>query len=166
MRTRPKAAAMVFACGAILSGCGGELEISRLQLTASTAAPAPSAPTLRSTTTTLAPTTRATTTTTTRATTTTTVAPTTRATPTTTVAPTTRAMTTTTVAPNTRATTTTTRSSGSGCHPSYDPCVPFASDVDCAGGSGDGPVYVAGPIRVIGPDVYGLDRDKDGMGCE
>jgi hypothetical protein len=50
--------------------------------------------------------------------------------------------------------------SQSGCHPGYDPCVPIASDVDCAGGRGNGPVYVRGPIRVIGPDVYGLDRDK------
>ncbi len=53
-----------------------------------------------------------------------------------------------------------------GCHPSYDPCVPIASDVDCAGGSGNGPEYVRGPVRVIGPDVYGLDRDGDGIGCE
>lgn len=52
------------------------------------------------------------------------------------------------------------------CHPSYDPCVPIASDVDCAGGSGNGPEYVRGPVRVIGPDVYGLDRDGDGIGCE
>ena len=52
------------------------------------------------------------------------------------------------------------------CHPSYDPCVPIASDVDYAGGSGNGPVYVEGPIKVIGPDVYGLDRDGDGIGCE
>ncbi|WP_366863805.1 excalibur calcium-binding domain-containing protein [uncultured Roseibium sp.] len=56
--------------------------------------------------------------------------------------------------------------SQSGCHPSYDPCVPIASDVDCAGGRGNGPVYVRGPIRVIGPDVYGLDRDGDGVACE
>ena len=53
------------------------------------------------------------------------------------------------------------------CHPNYSgACVPVASDVDCAGGSGDGPAYVRGPVRVIGPDVYGLDRDKDGIGCE
>jgi hypothetical protein len=52
-----------------------------------------------------------------------------------------------------------------GCHPSYDPCVPFASDVDCAGGSGNGPAYT-GQVRVIGPDVYGLDSDGDGIGCE
>jgi hypothetical protein len=51
------------------------------------------------------------------------------------------------------------------CHPSYDPCVPIASDVDCQGGSGDGPVYT-GTVRVIGPDEYGLDDDGDGVGCE
>jgi len=55
---------------------------------------------------------------------------------------------------------------GGGCNPNYSPCVPNASDVDCAGGSGDGPAYVAGPVSVIGTDVYGLDRDHDGIGCE
>lgn len=45
-------------------------------------------------------------------------------------------------------------------------CVPVASDVDCAGGSGNGPAYVQGPVMVVGRDVYGLDRDKDGYGCE
>lgn len=54
----------------------------------------------------------------------------------------------------------------SSCHPSYSPCVPYASDVDCAGGSGNGPAYVSGPIKVIGPDVYDLDRDGDGWACE
>jgi hypothetical protein len=53
----------------------------------------------------------------------------------------------------------------SGCHPSYDPCVPITSDVDCAGGSGNGPEYV-GRVTVIGPDVSGLDNDGDGIGCE
>jgi len=53
------------------------------------------------------------------------------------------------------------------CHPNYEgACVPIASDVDCAGGSGNGPAYVKGPVRVVGPDVYGLDRDGDGIGCE
>jgi hypothetical protein len=53
------------------------------------------------------------------------------------------------------------------CHPNYSgACVPIASDVDCAGGSGNGPAYVRGPVRVIGRDVYRLDRDKDGIGCE
>ncbi|WP_245906000.1 hypothetical protein [Mycolicibacterium palauense] len=45
-------------------------------------------------------------------------------------------------------------------------CVPIASDVDCAGGSGNGPAYVAGPVQVIGTDIYGLDRDGDGVGCQ
>lgn len=53
------------------------------------------------------------------------------------------------------------------CDPNYTgACVPIASDVDCEGGSGNGPAYVRGPVRVIGTDVYGLDRDKDGIGCE
>jgi len=52
------------------------------------------------------------------------------------------------------------------CDPNYDPCVPVASDVDCAGGSGNGPAYVMGPIYVIGDDIYGLDRDGDGVACE
>ncbi|GAA2609889.1 G5 domain-containing protein [Paractinoplanes durhamensis] len=53
-----------------------------------------------------------------------------------------------------------------GCDPHYDPCVPIASDVDCAGGSGNGPAYVDGPIRVIGDDPYDLDRDGDGIACD
>lgn len=52
------------------------------------------------------------------------------------------------------------------CDPNYDPCVPIASDVDCAGGSGNGPAYVQGPVRVIGVDIYGLDRDGNSVGCE
>lgn len=52
------------------------------------------------------------------------------------------------------------------CNPNYSGCVPNASDVDCAGGSGDGPKYVQGPLRVTGRDVYGLDRDRDGIACE
>jgi hypothetical protein len=51
------------------------------------------------------------------------------------------------------------------CHPSYTPCVPVASDVDCEGGRGDGPRYV-GRVTVTGPDVYRLDDDDDGIGCE
>jgi hypothetical protein len=45
-------------------------------------------------------------------------------------------------------------------------CVPIASDVDCAGGSGNGPAYVSGPVKVVGSDIYDLDRDGDGIGCE
>jgi hypothetical protein len=44
--------------------------------------------------------------------------------------------------------------------------VPIASDVDCAGGPGDGPAYVKGPVEVIGRDIYELDRNKNGIGCE
>ncbi|MFB0838968.1 MULTISPECIES: hypothetical protein [unclassified Arthrobacter] len=53
-----------------------------------------------------------------------------------------------------------------GCDPNYSGCVPIASDVDCAGGGGNGPAYVRGPVQVIGQDIYGLDRDHDGVGCE
>jgi resuscitation-promoting factor RpfB len=53
-----------------------------------------------------------------------------------------------------------------GCDPNYTPCVPIASDVDCAGGSGNGPAYVNGPVTVIGNDIYDLDRDGDGTACE
>lgn len=56
--------------------------------------------------------------------------------------------------------------SSSECHPSYDPCVPIGFDADCASGRGDGPIYVDGPVRVIGPDEYGLDHDNDAEGCE
>lgn len=45
-------------------------------------------------------------------------------------------------------------------------CVPIASDVDCAGGSGNGPAYVVGPVYIVGSDIYGLDRDGDGVACE
>ncbi|MFP5316691.1 MAG: hypothetical protein ACLGI2_00150 [Acidimicrobiia bacterium] len=45
--------------------------------------------------------------------------------------------------------------------------MPFASDVDCAGGSGNGPAYVSTKnLRVVGPDEYGLDSDNDGLACE
>ncbi|WP_432943147.1 G5 domain-containing protein [Kribbella sp. CA-253562] len=55
---------------------------------------------------------------------------------------------------------------GGGCDSNYSGCVPIASDVDCAGGSGNGPEYVEGPVDVVGSDVYGLDADDDGVGCE
>jgi hypothetical protein len=52
-----------------------------------------------------------------------------------------------------------------GCDPNYSGCVPIASDVDCAGGSGNGPAYT-GPVQVTGVDIYDLDSDGDGMACE
>jgi endonuclease YncB( thermonuclease family) len=47
----------------------------------------------------------------------------------------------------------------------YDPCIAPGADVDCAGGSGNGPRYT-GPVRVTGSDPYDLDSDGDGYGCE
>ena len=53
------------------------------------------------------------------------------------------------------------------CDPNYSgACVPIASDVDCSSGSGNGPAYVRGPVKVIGTDIYDLDRDGNGTGCE
>jgi hypothetical protein len=64
------------------------------------------------------------------------------------------------------------RSTSSGgtarCDPNYKgACLkPNVSDYDCAGGSGDGPYYVQGPVTVVGDDHYDLDRDGDGVACE
>ena len=55
--------------------------------------------------------------------------------------------------------------SSNGCDPNYTGCVPIDSDVDCAGGSGNGPSYT-GPVRVIGSDIYDLDGNGDGEACE
>jgi beta-lactam-binding protein with PASTA domain len=54
------------------------------------------------------------------------------------------------------------------CDPNYTlECLdPNATDYDCAGGSGNGPLYVFGTVRVVGVDHFGLDRDNDGYGCE
>lgn len=53
------------------------------------------------------------------------------------------------------------------CDPNYEgACVPVSSDVDCAGGSGNGPDYVQGPVWIVGSDVYDLDRDGDGIACD
>ena len=56
---------------------------------------------------------------------------------------------------------------GKKCHSSYKGrCLKrSASDYDCAGGSGNGPYYT-GRVRVVGPDVFRLDTDGDGLGCE
>jgi hypothetical protein len=53
------------------------------------------------------------------------------------------------------------------CHPSYvGACLdPDASDYDCAGGSGNGPKYT-GRVTVVGSDVFDLDHDGDGIGCD
>jgi hypothetical protein len=75
----------------------------------------------------------------------------------------------TTSEPSTTVTTTTGQVSSASCHPSYTrTCIPpDGSDADCAGGGGNGPWYVKEKnIGVIGPDVFDLDRDGDGIGCE
>lgn len=53
------------------------------------------------------------------------------------------------------------------CDPNYQgACLdPSALDYDCLGGSGDGPRYT-GRVVVVGYDHYGLDADRDGIGCE
>lgn len=51
------------------------------------------------------------------------------------------------------------------CDHNYAGCVPFASDIDCAGKGGDGPGYLRHPVRVTGIDVYDLDRDHNGVAC-
>ncbi len=122
----------------------------QVETTETTAAPTTAAPTTAAPTT-AAPTTRRPTT----------VAPTTRpptTAPPTTAAPTTRAPATTVAPP------TTTTAPPRNCQ-GYDPCIEPGPDVDCRGGSGDGPRY-SGPVRVTGSDPYGLDRDNDGWGCE
>lgn len=53
------------------------------------------------------------------------------------------------------------------CADGYSKCLDAdAPDYDCEGGSGDGPRYVSGPIEVTGSDPFGLDRDRNGVGCE
>ncbi len=59
-----------------------------------------------------------------------------------------------------------TATEASECDPNYSGCLdPYASDYDCEGGSGDGPMYT-GTVEVLGVDHYGLDSDGDGIGCE
>lgn len=78
--------------------------------------------------------------------------------------------TTTTTAPTTTtsAPPATTAPPVSNCHPSYEgACLQMGiGDYDCAGGSGNGPNYVQGPVDVVGYDEFDLDRDNDGIGCE
>ena len=59
-------------------------------------------------------------------------------------------------------------SSGARCHSSYKgACLKVGiGDYDCGGGSGNGPNYVWKTVRVVGPDVFRLDADYDGWGCE
>jgi hypothetical protein len=47
------------------------------------------------------------------------------------------------------------------CAPGYRPCLPVRADLDC-----DQIAARLKPIRVTGDDPYGLDADRDGVGCE
>lgn len=45
------------------------------------------------------------------------------------------------------------------CNPNYTPCIPNSPyDLDCSD--------IGFTVRVVGTDVYRLDRDHDGYGCE
>lgn len=44
------------------------------------------------------------------------------------------------------------------CDSNYSGCVPVSADVDCSD--------LQVQVTVLGEDVYGLDRDKDGKACE
>ena len=55
------------------------------------------------------------------------------------------------------------------CTSGYSPCIPNGlSDVDCAGGGGNGPRFTRQGVtyRVTGTDPYRLDNDGDGRACE
>lgn len=47
---------------------------------------------------------------------------------------------------------------GADCSSNYEPCVPVDTDVNCSD--------LGFQVQVIGEDIYGLDRNGDGLGCE
>ena len=47
---------------------------------------------------------------------------------------------------------------GEACTPGYSPCIPESRDVNCSD--------VGFQVQVQGEDVYGLDADGNGIGCE
>ena len=49
-------------------------------------------------------------------------------------------------------------SANESCTPGYSPCIPVSPDVDCS--------ELGFTVKITGPDIYGLDRDGDGTGCE
>jgi len=53
------------------------------------------------------------------------------------------------------------RSALKACAPGYSPCLRVSPDLDC-----DQISEASKPVRVTGADRYGLDRDRDGLGCE
>lgn len=47
---------------------------------------------------------------------------------------------------------------GEDCSPNYEPCIPVATDLNCP--------EIGTQVRVIGEDIYNLDADGNGIGCE
>ncbi|MEY2565996.1 MAG: hypothetical protein QOE35_525 [Actinomycetota bacterium] len=76
---------------------------------------------------------------------------------------------TTAPAPAAPAITTASPAKAGACHPSYEgTCIPPAvADADCFGLNENGPWFVHEEnVRVVGPDVFHLDVDFDGVACE
>lgn len=78
-----------------------------------------------------------------------------------------------TTPPTTAAPTTTVTSAPPPCNPNYSGCLNKPGDYDCIGQTGDpdwqpgdGPNFVSGPVTVTGSDVFDLDLDGNGIGCE
>jgi hypothetical protein len=147
----------------LLAACdktAGDQKVAAVAVT-STGPPAPTTstvPTSSTSTSTVAP-----------STTTTTSAPATTTTVAVRSAPPAVTVTVATTAPAARLVTTTTPAAAGGCDPNYSgACVPIDPvDVDCGGGSGNGPSYVyAKNFNVVGKDIYGLDTDHNGFACE
>jgi len=44
------------------------------------------------------------------------------------------------------------------CMAGYSPCLPIRGDMNCP--------EIGHPVTVTGSDPYGLDRDRDGIGCD
>ena len=44
------------------------------------------------------------------------------------------------------------------CSPHYEPCLPVTDDLNCSD--------LDSQVRVVGEDLYNLDRDGNGVGCE
>jgi hypothetical protein len=49
-------------------------------------------------------------------------------------------------------------SADSNCHASYKPCIPRVRDLNCPD--------IGHRVTVVGSDVYRLDADHDGTGCD
>lgn len=56
---------------------------------------------------------------------------------------------------------------GDACNANYrGRCLPLDEDVDCLPSDGDGPWFIDATVVVMGEDVFELDDDGDGLGCD